>query len=239
VGSTELLARVCGYLQEQSKKPYAIPVGGSNSIGTWGYINAVDELLVQWESMEKDGKALDAVVFACGSGGTAAGIVLGMALAYSAQNKQVPKLYAVGVCDDPDYFYRYIASIANDMGLTTPNNEPTEDYVRRHMTIFQGKGLGYAVNTQEELDLCVQFAQDTGIVLDSVYTGKALYNFVEHVKQDPESFRGANVLFWHTGGTLGLYDKSGDLTDKLAEVSPCQRLDVYGKGIGIDISKPE
>ena len=77
-----------------------------------------------------------------------------------------------------------------------------------------------------------------GIVLDPVYTGKALYNFFQFIKEDPDSFSGKNILFWHTGGVLGLYDKCADLLPTLMNVSPCQRLDVYGKGNGVDVSAP-
>ena len=48
-------------------------------------------------------------------------------------------------------------------------------------------------------------AASSGVVLDHVYTGKALYHFVEHARRRPEDFRGKRILFWHTGGLLGLY----------------------------------
>ena len=71
VGSVQLVNRVCAHLENTHEKgaPYPIPVGGSNALGTWGYINAVDELVTQWESFESQ-PSLDHVVFACGSGGT-------------------------------------------------------------------------------------------------------------------------------------------------------------------------
>ena len=75
--------------------------------------------------------------------------------------------------------------------------------------------------------------------MDPVYSGKALYNFFQFVREsDPDAFRGQNVLFWHTGGALGLFDKCDDLLPTLKEVAPCHRLDVYGKGTGIDVSVP-
>jgi D-cysteine desulfhydrase len=71
VGSVQLVQRVCKHLENTQQKgaPYPIPVGGSNALGTWGYINAVDELLTQWKSLESQ-PSLDHVVFASGSGGT-------------------------------------------------------------------------------------------------------------------------------------------------------------------------
>ena len=105
VGSNKLVQHVCDYIAtKDGGKPYAIPVGGSNGVGSWGYINAVDELMNQMESMKQDNTSsdfnLDHVVFATGSGGTAAGISLGLSMAYgslgpSATDTSCPKLHAV------------------------------------------------------------------------------------------------------------------------------------------------
>jgi 1-aminocyclopropane-1-carboxylate deaminase/D-cysteine desulfhydrase-like pyridoxal-dependent ACC family enzyme len=161
-------------------------------------------------------------------------------------------VHGIGVCDDEDYFYKEIASIADEMGFqyptttTTSNDEPspttTEEYIRNIITIHQGKGLGYAISTPDELQFVQDFAYDTGIVLDPVYTGKALYNFIKYVQSNIHEFRNKKILFWHTGGTLGLYDKVLELHDnQIQNQSPCYRLDVYGKGFegnSIDISQP-
>jgi D-cysteine desulfhydrase len=139
IGSEELVARLCAHLKTAGKRPYPIPVGGSNAIGSWGYIHAVDELVSQWKILEKHAGRLDHIVFACGSGGTATGIALGIALAHGAAtgaSPHIPHVHAIGVCDSPDYFYSYIAKIADDMGLRLPPELglSTEDFVRAHMT---------------------------------------------------------------------------------------------------------
>lgn len=243
VGSVQLVARLAKELKRQGKRPYCIPVGGSNGLGTWGYLEAVKELLAQWESStdaasSDKSSSIDHIVFACGSGGTAAGIALGIALAF-AEKEARPIVHAIGVCDDPDYFYNYTAGIADEMGLVLPKGyTSTEDFMRAHCVVHQGKGLGYAASTPEELNFVQAFASATGIVLDPVYSGKALYNFVNLMIKDSDTFQNANVLFWHTGGALGLYDKAPDMEDSLTSKSPCLRLDVYGKGIGVDISEP-
>lgn len=243
-GSRALVERLARYISSESSesgssKPYQIPVGGSNGLGTWGYINAVNEIMSQTKPSTDSGIALHHVVFACGSGGTATGITLGMALAHGAcgsrtlQSVSTPKVHAIGVCDNPDYFYKTVAEIADEMGLTLPDFlqcDTTETFIRQHLTAHQGKGLGYASSTQEELDFVTNFALETGIALDPVYSGKALYHFMTHIlEEDPEEYRGKNVLFWHTGGALGLYDKVQDLSDMMGGVSPVQRLDIYGK----------
>lgn len=136
----------------------------------------------------------------------------------------------MGVCDDPEYFYDYAAKIADEMGFTHSSMDARE-FVRQHLVVHQAKGLGYAASTPEELDFVSRFAVETGIVLDPVYSGKALYHFLTQVVQeDSDEYQGKNVLFWHTGGALGLYDKGEALVDTLNQISPVKRLDVYGKG---------
>jgi D-cysteine desulfhydrase family pyridoxal phosphate-dependent enzyme len=254
IGSDELVRRVGKYIEESSKGtivPYLIPVGGSNALGSWGYLQAVDELLQQWHDdqppNEETALSLDHVVLACGSGGTVAGVCLGLALAYERLRLPPPHIHAVGVCDDPEYFYRHVTKIAHDMGFVLPPSSTAtsvEEYIRQHLTVYQGKGLGYAVSTAEELAFVAEFARDTGVVLDPVYTGKALFHFVHHVLvQHPESFHSnnnsghqkKNILFWHTGGGLGLYDKANDLLAAVESSSPIQRLDVYGTGEGVNV----
>ncbi|KAL7576686.1 hypothetical protein ACA910_005612 [Epithemia clementina (nom. ined.)] len=266
LGSEALVARLAKHLQSLGKKPYPIPVGGSNGLGSWGYMNAVDEVLQQWQSLSASSSSvsspvsmtLDHVVFACGSGGTAAGIVLGFALAHAKSQTPPPTIHAIGVCDDPDYFYHYVAKIATEMGLSLPllssssttqpehdderNEETVEEFIRRHMLVHQGKGLGYAVSTEQELEFVRNFAQATGIVLDPVYSGKALYHFARYVvPAHPQDFAGKNVLFLHTGGALGLFDKVDTLSSStnVGAASPCQRLDVYGNGIGLALPAVE
>lgn len=204
----------------------------------WGYIEAVEEFMHQFDS---DDEKIDHVVFACGSGGTAAGITLGLTLAYHENNNisNVPNIHAVGVCDYPDYFYDTISTIAKEMGLDVPSILPTsetvttrdsslEDFIRDHLIVHQGKGKGYALSSTEELDFIVQFAVETGICLDPVYSGKALFQFIEEVKKNPESYRDSRIVFWHTGGSLGNFEKVEALSAKLRSVSQVERMDVYG-----------
>ncbi|KAL3822260.1 hypothetical protein ACHAXA_005893 [Cyclostephanos tholiformis] len=241
LGSTNLVAGVCDDIKRRGKQfnPYPIPVGGSNAIGTWGYIDAVDELMRQIEDARCDDPsseiAPDHVVFATGSGGTATGIAVGLSLAYGSLGvghpatigkSAPPRVHAVGVCDNPDYFYRTMSSIANDMGIKLPDDRTTEEFMREIVTVHNGKGRGYAFSSDEELDFIVRFAIETGIALDPVYTGKALYHFFTNVLEgDPEAYRGKTILFWHTGGSIGLYERGDALLERLSTVSHVIRID--------------
>lgn len=216
IGSKDLIRRLSQYLISSNpthdRKIYPIPVGGSNAKGTWGYIQAVEEILNQINIGEMS-KGIH-VVFATGSGGTAAGITLGLTLACHHKGLPIPMIHAIGVCDDPDYFYKCIADIANDMGFAYPHSFPhqsssssgdnsfdtTEQYIRSILKVYQGKGLGYAVSSNEELDFISRFAEDYGVVLDPVYSGKAFHYFVTQVLcKDEDQYRDSTVLFWHTG----------------------------------------
>jgi D-cysteine desulfhydrase family pyridoxal phosphate-dependent enzyme len=249
LGSQKIVDRLARYLEEndpeQRGEPYQIPVGGSNGLGTFGYLIAVEEILSQWKDVDQQ-PPLDHVVFACGSGGTACGLALGMALAHgafaendSSPSRPAPIVHAIGVCDSPDYFYSFCARIADQMGLKLPDGVSTESFIRSNMIAHMGRGIGYAQSTQEELDFISDFALETGIVLDPVYSGKAMYYFIKEVLMgDPESFRGKTVLFVHTGGALGIFDKGEDLLSTLSQIAPAKRLDIYGKKLenGVDIS---
>lgn len=94
IGSAELTAQLAEKLRAQGKNPYVVPVGGSNELGAWGYIEFVRELIQQCQDMAIGD--FDHIIFACGSGGTATGIALGLRLSGIKT-----KVHAVGVCDSP------------------------------------------------------------------------------------------------------------------------------------------
>lgn len=180
-------------LLSEGRRPYVIPVGGSNSLGTWGYINAISEIEHQLQT--GSGKVgFDDIVVACGSGGTVAGLSLGSWL-----SKLKANVHAFCVCDDPDYFYDFVQDLLD--GLQAGVNS------RNIVDIQNAKGLGYAMNTNEELKFVKEVAVATGVVLDPVYSGKAAFGMMNDMTENPKKWEGRKVLFIHTGGLLGLYDK--------------------------------
>ncbi|KAL8513599.1 hypothetical protein ACS0TY_012901 [Phlomoides rotata] len=70
------------------------------------------------------------------------------------------------------------------------------------------KGLGYTMSTTEELKFVRETTEATGIVLDPVYGGKAAYGMIKDMAENPRKWEGRKVLFIHTGGLLGLFDKT-------------------------------
>ena len=216
VGSPGLTAALAEQLRAQGKKPYVIPVGGSNALGTWGYIEAVRELEAQLADRAAAGlPEVTHIVFACGSGGTAAGLALGAHL-----SGLKAKVHGVGVCDTPDIFYADIAAMAAELGACAKDDP---DAARGWLSLAQGKNTGYAQSTPEELAFIRDLCFESGVLTDPVYSGKAIYHFVEGAKAAPEEFRDAHILFWHTGGQFGMAEKEEQLLELLPP-GQCRRL---------------
>ncbi|QHO23930.1 hypothetical protein HN51_047577 [Arachis hypogaea] len=209
IGSVTLTNVLKEKLIKEGRKPYIIPVGGSNSLGTWGYIEAIREIEQQIQSEANDIK-FDDIVVACGSGGTIAGLSLGSSL-----STLKARVHAFSVCDDPDYFHNFVQGLLD--GLNAGVNS------RDIVDIQNAKGLGYALNTSEELNFVREIAAATGVVLDPVYSGKAAYGLLKDMSENSKKWEGRKILFIHTGGLLGLYDK----VDQMASlVGNWRRMDV-------------
>eukprot|EP00200_Dunaliella_tertiolecta_P017376 CAMPEP_0202408768 /NCGR_PEP_ID=MMETSP1128-20130828/15516_1 /ASSEMBLY_ACC=CAM_ASM_000463 /TAXON_ID=3047 /ORGANISM="Dunaliella tertiolecta, Strain CCMP1320" /LENGTH=347 /DNA_ID=CAMNT_0049013985 /DNA_START=377 /DNA_END=1417 /DNA_ORIENTATION=- len=213
-GSMRLGQAVVDQLRAQGKNPYLVPVGGSSALGTWGYLQASEELRHQIAGMG----GISDVVMACGSGGTSAGLCLGLHLAMP-----IPKVavHAYGVCDDPDYFYDYIDGLLMELGVwdgkSGTSNVPS---ARGLLRVVQARGTGYAMSTDAELQTMKEVAEETGVILDPVYSGKAIHGLLAEMKASPQAWQGRRVLFVHTGGLLGMYDKEDQLQQLLRGKCP-------------------
>jgi len=185
------MAAIAEELTARGRRPYIIPEGGSNAVGSLGYVRAGQELAAQALA---EGVRFDTIIHATGSGGTLAGLALAGLDA---------RVLGVCVCDDADYFRRRVAAIAADAvpyGLTLP---PAGD---RWDALEGYQGRGYALSRPEELRALAQLAREEGVLLDPVYTGKAWYALNDTLSRDPTAF-GRRVLFWHTGGAFGLFGR--------------------------------
>ncbi|XP_034672561.1 bifunctional D-cysteine desulfhydrase/1-aminocyclopropane-1-carboxylate deaminase, mitochondrial-like [Vitis riparia] len=132
-----------------------IQLSGFRETHIRGYIEAIREIEQQLPT-GTDEVGFDDIVVACGSGATIAGLSLGSSL-----SKLNTKVHAFSVCDDPDYFYDYVQGLLDGL----------QAGVRSHdiVDIQNAKGLGYAINTTEELNFLKEVAISTGVVLDPVY----------------------------------------------------------------------
>jgi D-cysteine desulfhydrase len=197
----EIFDEIVAGLRARGRKPYVIPEGGSNALGSWGYVGCVDELAAQLPP----GPAT--IVYATGSGGTGAGLLLGVKL------RKLPwRVVGVNVCDDRDYFVRVIGTIVEE--AIRRFALPIE-LARDEIEILDGYvGRGYAKSRPEELAALRDLARLEGVVLDPVYTGKAWFGLRSELERDRRAF-GERVVFLHTGGLPGLLAKAGELAPLL------------------------
>lgn len=191
-------AAVMAQAAEAIDGAYVIPEGGSNGLGSLGYVEAMRE------AKDQIAQPFDAVAHACGSGGTAAGVALGAAMHGVAQ-----QAWAFAVCDDRSYFERTVARITEEARALDPSLPDA-----RPIIDDRAKGPAYALMNDEQRRFLVDVARASGVVLDPVYTGKALYGVAQAVSRG-DIHRGARVLFIHTGGLPGLLAQGEDLTKYL------------------------
>jgi D-cysteine desulfhydrase len=202
----ELFVRMAAELVDMGRRPYLIPEGGSNALGAWGYVRCVEELAADLAALGPPRKT--SIVYACGSGGTGAGLILGTRIL----GLDV-RVVGFNVCDDRAYFVNAIGQIVEDMIRT--HWLKTRFSRERDVEIIDGYvGRGYAESRTEELELIIQMARGEGIILDPVYTGKAFYGLVTELKKNPH-FLGERVVFVHTGGVYGLFPKAEEMAPLL------------------------
>lgn len=181
------------------KKGYLIPLGASNGIGTFGYYHCLEEIAAQEVAL---GFQFDRIVMAVGSGATYAGLfyanrVLGRTTAITGVN----------ISADAAYFQTTISGILQESFRYT--GEPVACSPEDIEMLDGYVGLGYALNQPEELRFIAELAALEGIVLDPVYTGKAMRGVVEAIKQGRFG-KDERILFIHTGGLYGVFPKFGE-----------------------------
>jgi D-cysteine desulfhydrase len=193
-----LLAEQAERIRAAGGRPYIVPEGGSNALGSWGYLRAAHELAADLADIASPEKPVT-VAYACGSGGTAAGLILGGKLLGLAARGI--RFAAVNVCDDRAYFLDAIGRICADAEsrwqLGANVTEADIDILDGHV------GRGYAKSRPEELATIRDVCRSDGVVLDPVYTGKAFHGVVTELREDPKRF--GTVAFLHTGGMFGLF----------------------------------
>ena len=197
-GGSDMLAemeKVAEKLRAEGKKPYIIPGGGSNEIGATGYVACAQEIMAQ---LFDQGLEIDCIVTPSGSAGTHAGLTVGL----RASNNPVP---IVGISVNKDK-------------ATQENNvyklvEKTKDFLQVKSEIDKSAinvydnyvGPGYSLPTEKMVEAIEMLAQQEGILLDPVYTGKVMAGFIDLIRQGYFK-KGQKVLFLHTGGSPALYD---------------------------------
>jgi D-cysteine desulfhydrase len=193
----DTLAQVAQDLSARGKKPFVIPVGGSNGIGSVGYVNAMVELKEQLSAMEVKPAA---IVFASSSGGTQAGLALGARV--TGFEGEILGISIDQVKTGADSFLPVLADIAGETAarigsgvvLTSADFSLNCDYL----------GAGYAKPGDLEFTAIKALAHNEGILLGPVYTARAMGGLLDLIQKNRFT-RDQSVLFWHTGGIPELF----------------------------------
>jgi len=183
-------------LEDRGERVYKVSLGASDDIGSFGFVKALEELNIQQQDM---GLQFDAVVIGSSSGGTQAGLEVGKRIF------DLSDLRILGISpdDSADDIKETVAKIARPMlvrlGVDSALNP--EEFVLDDKYL----GDGYARGTTLSKEAAELFLRTEGILLDPVYTSKtgaALIDYCRNGMFSPED----NVLFWHTGGLLNLFE---------------------------------
>ncbi|MDQ1467542.1 MAG: L-cysteate sulfo-lyase [Actinomycetota bacterium] len=180
-----------GRLAADGRRPFTIPVGGASVTGVVAYADAVDELRAQLRDTAYPNP--DWIVVADGSGGTHAGILAGLG--------DVPiRVVGVDVGTRPD-LDTAVPRLASDAAAISGRARPTGEVIVDHDHF----GSGYGHLSAAAVDAMTIAARTEGLVLDPVYTGKALAALITRIR-DGRIGRSDSVVFWHTGGAPALFD---------------------------------
>jgi L-cysteate sulfo-lyase len=191
-------AELAEAIRERGGKPYYIPGGGSNPVGALGYVDAALELLTQANAI---GVRIDCVVHGTGSTGTQSGLVCGLEGANAG-------IDVLGICVrrpaaiQEEAVFRTASATAEHVGikggLERARIMANGDYV----------GPGYGIPTAGTIEAIGLAAATEGLLLDPVYSGKAMAGLIDLCRAGFFT-RDQNVVFLHTGGAAALFAYEG------------------------------
>ena len=203
-GGTDMNAAMEKMAEEargEGRKPYLIPVGARMPLGALGYVDCANEIIAQSQQM---GIAFDAILHATGgSAGTQAGLLIGLS---ALEHK--PEV--IGICSGADtktQSDRVISLFADTLELLSLPSSVNENAI---ICCDEYVGPGYSIPTPEMAEAVQLLAHSEALLLDPVYSGKAMAGLIDQVRQGRFS-SDQNVLFVHTGGVPAIYHYSDDV----------------------------
>ena len=184
------LEEIAVRLEAQGFRPYVIPVGGSNALGALGYVESALEIAQQCEGAV----SVSSVVVASGSAGTHAGLAVGL-------EQVMPDVDLIGV------------TVSRTIAQQLPKVEALQQAVAQSLSVSANNPIklwddyfapGYGTPNEEGLEAIKILARLEGILLDPVYTGKAMAGLIDGVAQKRFKDEGP-IIFIHTGGAPALF----------------------------------
>lgn len=186
------MEKMAAELRAEGRRPFIVPLGASTATGAVGMARALAEVA-------SSGLKPDAIVHSTSSGGTQAGLIAGCAL-FGVRAR------VIGIsADDPtarlrDVVTALLADVARRLGAA-PGTVGADRAVEVDDRFV---GDGYGIPTADSTAALELLARREGIMLDPVYTSKAMAGLLARIRSG--EFRAdETVLFWHTGGTPGLF----------------------------------
>ena len=206
-GGTDMNAELestAAAVRQRGGRPYVIPGGGSNPVGALGYVDCAIEMVAQANAQ---GLKIDRIVTATGSAGTHAGLVAGLAVT----GADIPVL-GIGVRAPKETQEANVFKLARETAALFGQAER----VTREMVVADCDyvGAGYGLIDEAVIDALKLAARTEGLLLDPVYSGKAMKGLIALSKAG--AFAGETVVFLHTGGAQGLFGYHSELEGHLA-----------------------
>ncbi|WP_061718468.1 D-cysteine desulfhydrase [Pantoea trifolii] len=187
---TEQLAAQAEHLEAQGFRPYIVPVGGSNALGALGYVECAQEIAHQSEGVVD----FAAVVVASGSAGTHAGLAIGL-------EQLLPETELVGVTVSR----KVEAQLPVVERIRSALAKQLEVQAKAPITLWDDYfAPRYGEPNEEGMAAVKLLARLEGIMLDPVYTGKAMAGLIDGIAQNRFRREGP-LLFVHTGGSPALF----------------------------------
>lgn len=197
----ETTDQVVSQLRSMGRKPYLIPYGGSNVRGASAYVWAMEELAGQ---LQAQNLFFDHIVLASSSGGTQAGLVLGQLV-----TGWRGKVYGICVGGAAETLRAQVGVLATATAahLQIPLETTILDYIHLNDDYAEAD---YGVVTETEREAIQLLGQLEGILLDPVYTGRAMGGLIDLIRWGAFT-KQQRILFWHTGGMPALFAYAGDV----------------------------
>ncbi len=193
----ERLEEIAQQAASGGARPYVIPYGGSNPVGACGYVLAMTELIGQ---LKQNRSGIDAIVIPSSSGGTQAGIVVG-----AEAGGFHGDIIGIRIDKGEPGAVPYESELAQLASGTAKRLGMTASFRQEDFVVEGGYlGRGYGVVGDLEREAIRLVARTEGILLDPVYTGRAMGALIDMIRRGKFS-RDSTVLFWHTGGTPAIF----------------------------------
>ena len=180
----------------EGKTPYLVPMGASNGLGSLGYMAAAQEMMDEWEEL---GITPSHIFLGTGSGGTHAGLLAGLRY-FGNKTTQV---VGISVSQPEEVKKQTVRDVLKQIHEVI---DLDPDLITEEDLIVSGDyyGEAYAYPTEDANEAIRLLGEKEGVILDPVYTGKAMAGMIDMI-QNNKLENAKDVVFLHTGGAPAIH----------------------------------